>query len=148
VYIYTYLWLTLFSACVSPSGGAPGDGGHHGRLSAGDAGAWGSECVDIHTAMHIHIELYMYRAPLTSGCTDVWVKWTYLSIFVGHHGRFSAGDAGALWSECRWYAYPHRVPPPSPKTAADMAHSTQPALRPHRATPRAECVDIHIAIHV
>jgi len=31
--------------------------------------------------------------------------------------------------------------PPPPNTAADMApsrHSTQPALRPHRATPRAE----------
>ena len=35
--------------------------------------------------------------------------------------------------------YPHRVLPPH--TAADMAHSThstQPALQPHRTTPRAE----------
>jgi len=38
------------------------------------------------------------------------------------------------------YAYLHSVTPP-PNTAADTAHSahsTQPALRPHRATPRVE----------
>jgi len=50
--------------------------------------------------------------------------------FHGHSRRNSS-----RW----WCAYPHRVLPPH--TAADMAHSThstQPALRPHRTTPRAE----------
>jgi len=86
----------------------------------------------IHTYIYIYIYIYyiyIYTEILAQGVSMVWG----LRPLSSQRSRFlalPAADDDMLTQGT-----------PRPNTAADMAHSThssQPALRPHRATPRAE----------
>ena len=93
---------------------------HHRTTARG----WGT-----HVYMYVYIYIYIYADCSAQGGRMAWA----LRPLSSQRSRFlalPAADDDMLTQGT-----------PRPNTAADMAHSThssQPALRPHRATPRAE----------
>ena len=111
-------------------------------------------CMYIYIYIYIYIYVYIYIYIYIYICIHTYIYIYIYIYYIYIYADCSAQGGRMAWAlrplssqRSRFLALPAADDDmltqgtPRPNTAADMAHSThssQPALRPHRATPRAE----------